>query len=181
MQLLDIMNEVSARLDRAPVSRNLSSRREPLGEMQAFLQLDPLLADLHKRYLDAKSTRLQTQKEYGSGDGMTDMAAMMEDSAWCAMQTRYMELRGNRHLMAKAHNLMDESRREEEEQDRVEKQKEALKMLDQLQTLTRMHELQEMRERQSPDWLAYLVFLAIQKQPLFRDHHATYRFNRLAA
>ena len=181
-QLLEIMNEVSARLDRAPASIRSTARCEPLDEMQAFLQFDPLLADLHKRYLDAKSTRIQACKDYGAGDGMTEMTAMMEDSAWCAMLTRYMELRTNRNLMKQARELMETSRREEEELTRLKKQREALSMLDQLQMLARMREMQVSREKQSLEWVLFLVFMiGGQNKDLFRNHHATYRFNLLAA
>jgi hypothetical protein len=150
--------------------------------MQAFLQLDPLLADLHKRYLDAKATRIQAHKEYGAGDGMGEMTAMMEDSAWCAMQTRYMELRTNRNLMKQARELMEASRREEEEHARSEKQREALSMLDQLQMLVSMRQTQAAREKHSVEWMLFLVFMiGGQNKTLFRNHHATYRFNLLAA
>ena len=37
---------------------------------------------------------------------MTEIAIDMEDSAWCAMQTRDIELRAKRHLMARAQDMM---------------------------------------------------------------------------
>ena len=37
---------------------------------------------------------------------MAEIAIDMEDSAWCAMQTRYIELRAKRHLMARAQDMM---------------------------------------------------------------------------
>lgn len=182
MQLLDIMNEVSARLDQqvasAPVRTSVSRNYKPMDEIQAFMHLDPLLADLNKQYLDAKSSRLQAEREYGRGDGMTDMAAMMEDSAWCAMQTRYMELRANRGLMSQARDLMDKDRLEEEERTRKEKEKAALNYMHQMQMFARMREAS--RNDAAGWWIIAMIYFS-QPAPLFREHHASYRFNRLAA
>ena len=179
-QLLDIMNEVSARLDHAPAFARPSLKRDTIDEMQAFLLLDPLLADLNKQYQDARGSRLQAEKDFGRSDGMTDMTVMMEDSAWCAMQTRYMELRDDRKLMAKANAMVDESRRDEEEKARAQKEREALKIFEQMQMFARMREANQNQASQAGWWLVILWYLS--KQPvLFRDHHATYRFNRLAA
>ena len=173
-QLLDIMNVVSSRLDRAPA---MMRPAEIMGEMQAFMLLDPLLADLHKQYMDAKGTRLQAEKEYGRGDGMTDMAIMMEDSAWCAMQTRYMELRGNRRLMARAQQLIEESRQAEEAKRKKEKEREALKAFEMMQLFLRMREAQKF----SAGWW-FIAILYLHTVPdFFRNHHASYSFNRLAA
>ena len=182
-QLLDIMNEVSARLDHGPSFTPTRSVRI-LDEMQAFMLLDPLLADLNKQYVDAKGARLQAEKEYGRGDGMTDMAMMLEDSAWCAMQTRYMEVRANRRLMSQAHNLMDESRREEEERVAEEKTRNALKLIDQMQMMLRIREMseaQEKRARSRADWWLFLMLMVNDKNGLFRYSHPTYNFNMLAA
>ena len=50
--------------------------------------------------------RLKAQKQYGSDDGMTELAVLNEDSAWCTMQTRYLELRNNRDSMARAKSVL---------------------------------------------------------------------------
>jgi hypothetical protein len=182
IQLLDIMNEVSARLDHAPAFAKPTANHAVLDEMQAFMLIDPLLADLNKQYLDAKASRIQAHKEFGAKDGMSDMTAILEDSAWCAMQTRYMELRGNRRLMAKAHGLMDDSRREEEERAREQKTRDALKILDHMQTMIRMKEIQEMREKSDGGWwLLLMLSLSNPGQRLFRDYYPSYGFNRVAA
>ncbi len=174
-QLLDIMNEVSARLDRGPVQ---TTPARILDEMQAFMQLDPLLADLHKQYMDAKGTRIQAEKEFGRGDGMTDMAMMMEDSAWCAMQTRYMEVRNDRRLMAQAQELIEESRLEDEYRRKKEKEREALRIFEMLQLYARMRETQKSF---SAGWLVVAILYLAEQPNFFRNHHASYSFNRLAA
>lgn len=179
---MDILNEVSARLVRAPASIRPDSPRV-LDELQAFILIDPLLAGLQKEYLDARATRAQAQREYGAGDGMTDMAMMMEDSAWCAMQTRLMEVRADRAKRAEANGLIEDSRREEEERETKAKKEEALRVIDHLLMTMRMREIQEERNKNYGGWfLFFMLMMNGQGQiDLFRNHHASYRFNQLAA
>ncbi len=176
--LHEIMNDVSAHLDRATPSF-MPAKHQVLGELEAFLMLDPLLADLHKQFLDAKHNRQQAAKEYGKGDGMTDMAAILEDSAWCAMQTRYMEIRSNRRQMANAQKLINDSIAEEKRLEKIEREKEALKAFEQMQMFARM---KAPKENNNADlWLLMLFLFTPNKQEFFRDPYASYRFNRLAA
>lgn len=173
--LHQVLNEVSLQLDRGvPVS----APPKALDELQAFVLLDPLLAGLHKQYQDARQHRLQSVKEYGKGDGMTDMASILEDSAWCAMQTRYMEVRANRSLMAKAQKIMEETRLDEERAKKEEKEREARQALEQMQLFAHMHERKE--ESEVGLWLALLMMYGHQ-QNFFRNYHPSYSFNRLAA
>lgn len=86
----------------------------PLDEFGAFVRLDPLLASLHKQYLDAKGDRARAAAEYGAQGGMTDLAMLAEDSAWCAMQTRYLELRASQDAMKRAGNLMAQAKAQAE-------------------------------------------------------------------
>lgn len=177
--LLDIMNEVSARLDRAPLKQPVVAyHQEGLDELQAMMALDPLLADLHKQYLDAKSSRLQARKEYGANDGMTELAAMMEDSAWCSMQTRYMEVRADRKLREQANSMVEESRLEAEEHARKKRERETWDYVQAIQTMVRMREEDR---RSAAGWWIILMMYFTQAVPLFRDHHPSHRFNRLAA
>lgn len=176
-QLLAVMNEVSARLDHAPASLRPIPRTEAITEMQAFMQLDPLLSGLNKEYLDAKGARLQAEKEFGRGDGMAGLAVLMEDSAWCAVQTRYMELRADRRMMAQAQSLMEESRLEEEERTRKEKDRAALKTFEQMQMFLRMREA---RKDTAAGWWLFLMLFMTEPVP-FRAHHASHRFNLMAA
>lgn len=175
--LLDIMNEVSARLDRV-TAQPLAARHEPLGELQAFMLLDPLLAGLHKEYLDAKASRMQAQREFGASDGMTDMAVILEDSAWCAMQTRYMELRADPFLHKQANVLVADSYLEKEEQARKRKEEETWRYVQAVQTMVRMRD--EDRRVAAGWWIIAMMYFS-QAVPMFRNHHASHRFNLQAA
>jgi len=175
--LQDIMNDVSRRLDTAPSLR--PQNREVLSEMQAFILLDPLLADLNKEYLDAKRNRLNAAKDFGGDDGMTELAGILEDSAWCAMQTRYMEVRADRFIMVEAQRLMEESRLQEARLAKKDKERQALYRLEQMQLFARMREL---RQQQNIADLWMLIFMMGSTEPhMFRNHNASYPFNRLAA
>lgn len=176
--LHDVMNDVSARLERrGPTPRRLP-RGEIISELQAFAACDSLLFELHKQYLDAKTTRLQSEKDFGSDDGMTDMAMVEEDSAWCAMQTRYMELREDRALMVKVQSLITESIREEQRLAREAREEDAQRFFYQMDILMSIQEAQKKKEEE--EWLFTLLLFAWRGwnfMPVFATPH----FNRLAA
>ena len=89
-----------------------------LGELEAFIILDDLLNSLHKQYLDAKAQRKELVALGGQDDAMASVAFDMEDSAWCAMQTRYVELRAERKMMARAQDMMRRHERQIEARNR---------------------------------------------------------------
>lgn len=175
--LHDVMNDVSARLERRGCTPRRLPRGEVISELQAFAALDPLLFDLRKQYFDAKSTRTQSEKDFGIDDCMTDMAMIEEDSAWCAMQTRYMELRSDRALMMKAQALIMESICEQERLARAEREEEARKISQQMDLLLRMRDAQNKKDEE--DWLLALLLLWSGRN--FMPVFAAPQFNRLAA
>lgn len=177
--LLDIMNDVSRILDTQPAAP-LCVPRGVMAEIDAFIALDPLLASLNKQYLDAKAHRICAEKEFGASDGMTDMAVILEDSAWCAMQTRYMEVRRDRAMMASVQKLMEESRLAEEAGAKAEKEKHALKMFEQMQIYLYMREAKKSNEAIYL-WLAVMFLCSGRNQTAFPLHYAAHHFNRLAA
>ena len=175
--LQDIMNDVAHRLEQTAMETR-PLKFEKIDEMQAFLYLDPLLSSLNKQYLDAKHNRIAAAKDFGADDGMTEMATLLEDSAWCAMQTRYMELRNDRELRAQANAMIEESVREEKRLRQKDKDKEALRAYEHMQMAERMR-----KPRGNNDeglWLLVLM-LSVNGGEWFRPYHATHNFNRLAA
>lgn len=116
--LHEIMNDIVGRLEtlqpttpqyNAHLTQKPKARAEPLSELQAFLHIDSLLAHLQKDYLDAKAQRKELQSLNGKDDPMVEIALDMEDSAWCAMQARYIEIRQVNEMMVKAQRLMREA------------------------------------------------------------------------
>lgn len=173
--LQEVMNAVSRQLDAAAVA---APSLAGMSELDAFIALDPLLSDLHKQYIDARHTRLQAQKEYGPDDPMTEMAIDMEDSAWCAVQTRHMEIRSQRAKMAEAQKIMEEARVEEAAQAKKQKEKDALERYRQMEFFARMNDKNKFNG--ADIWLA-LVFLFNRDWFPFRYEQPTYSFNRCAA
>lgn len=111
ISLQQAMNRVSSGLEQAGLASPETA--QPLREeIDVFAQYDPLLADLQKQYLDARAVRKRQLESFGAEDPMAEIAADMEDSAWCAMQTRYIELRDERLLMARVQKEMRAERRE---------------------------------------------------------------------
>jgi hypothetical protein len=167
--LQSIMNDVSAHIvEVAP---------PVLTELQAFLLIDPLLVRLHKEYLDAKDTRCKSEKDFGKDDPMTDMALLIEDSAWCAMQTRYMEVRADRNLMAKAQSLMEEERAKEKIRKDREKAAEAVRLYNVMEMLMKIRK----KEAAIINWVWAIIFLLDNKAFSFRTYQPSHQFNMLAA
>lgn len=164
------------------VSRNLDDvtfvhLNHKMDELDAFALGDDLLASLQKQYKDAKALRIKSQKEYGANNPMTDMAIYNEDSAWCAMQTRYMELRDNHVAMVKAQNVIAEE---------IRVQKVAAEKKDQQKALDYFHTLQKIQTMKEDSKMDYalliwaLLIMASVRAEFFRIQNS-YKFNALAA
>lgn len=173
--LNDIMNDVSRRLDIIPDAPH-PKPQNAVNEMEAFRFIDDLLAKLHKEYVDAKEHRIKAQKEFGASDGMTDLSMILEDSAWCAMQTRYMELRGDAGLMKRAREIMEETRRAEEQAHRRKKEAEEMDQWKIVQMIARMKDKQKQDE--AILWFIILVHAGMNNN-VFRLA-PTHKFNALA-
>lgn len=136
------MNNVVKSLDEFDLRPQGELNREPLSELEAFARLDPLLAHLNKQYLNAKAEHAELRRLNGADDPMAEIAADMEDSSWCAMQTRYLELRRDGEKMREAQRLMREEAEQVEEEKELEKEKK--KALD----YNRLLELYQIKENQ---------------------------------
>jgi hypothetical protein len=168
--LQSILNDVSACIGKAaPVC-------PPVTELEAFTRFDPLLARLHKEYLDAKAIRCKSEKDFGRCDPMTDMAVMVEDSAWCAMQTRYMEVRADRRLMAKVQELM------EDERHKAAQKREREQLEDALRYYRHFEMIERMRKNNASLLEVWWAMLALRSMNAdFRLYQPMHHFNRLAA
>ncbi len=169
------MNDVSRILEAGqftpPVTNTLS-------ELEAFVRLDPLLADLDKQYRDAQDMYLQAKREFGADDPMTEIALLNEDSAWCAVQTRYMELRADREKMRSAQRMMEESRIEEERLAKKQREKEILEDYERMKFFS---DVMAQRHKSSGDDFLFLIyFFILQKQGPYYPAYAR-TFNQLAA
>lgn len=168
------MEDVSKNLD---TLMPLAPTSHKLDELDAFARTDDVLASLQKQYLDAKALRLKSQKEYGADDGMTGMAIDLEDSEWCAMQTRYMELRDNRITLARAQSVMEEEARV---QKIAAEKREQEKALNYFYAMERIKDIKENAKTDYALLIWALLMLDSIKTEFFRIQNS-YKFNACAA
>ena len=172
---MDVMNAVSQTLDACLQAPRPSTCA--LSELDALALHDPLLASLRKSYLDAKALRVQSQQQYGVDDGMTEIAMDSEDSAWCAMQTRYLEVRGDRDAMAAAQRAMEEAAQKEKHRAAVEEERNVVSYFKSLQMM------KQVREQGAADYAMLILALWMLRntyQDLFRPNRS-YVFNQAVA
>lgn len=177
ISLQQAMNRVSMGLDRAgpaPMAAPLNPQPDLREELDLFADMDPLLSDLQKQYLDAKAVRRKQVQAFGANDPMAEIAADMEDSAWCAMQTRYIELRGERLLMARVQKEMRVERRQREYLLKREKERKALLFFQQMQLLRRIKDKGREKKKSVENFL--LAFVLLGLGPMNRPS-STYGFS----
>ncbi len=161
--LQSILNDVSKRLDafqeeEAPVTQDLMS------ELDVFARLDPLLGDLQKQYRNAQLTRRQQEKQFGHDSAMADVALEAQDSAWCAMQTRYMEVRKDRSLMHKVQSILHRQKQEQLQQQEEKLQTERTHKAEQLRLYHQLRQNTDIRRDQKGGgdillaWLWLFIF-----------------------
>ena len=138
--LHQIMNDMVRRLDDICPAEQLKCAPKTLSELDAFICIDYLLADLNKQYLEAKSYRQELVALHGADDAMAEVAIDMEDSAWCAMQTRYIELRRRRDLMERAQRMMRQADEEVEAEIQRDKERELKKFIQHSKILAQIKE-----------------------------------------
>lgn len=152
------MNEMASRVDAIHPAPPEQRPAQLLSELDAFIQMDHLLASLHKDYLDAKAQRVELVALHGDTDAMAEVAMDMEDSAWCAMQTRYLELREEREIMERAQRLMRRAEEKIEEEKARDKELEAKKLAYQFKVIEKVREM-----NRAPNLLELVLILAILK------------------
>ena len=104
--LNNVMNEIARAEKIIPSPNYINETTQELSELEAFAILDETLNDLQKQYLSAKAQRKSLIVASNTDDPMVPIAIDMEDSLWCAMQARYIELRQKRCLMQRVQKMM---------------------------------------------------------------------------
>lgn len=153
LSLTDVINDLAAGRMQA-----LTAPPEPArapGELAVFIDLDPVLATLNQQYLYARRNHATARKQHGSDSPMADIAADMEDSAWCAMQTRLMELRAQGDMMRRVQKIMWEAERAAQKDIQDEKDRRALTFFYRLETA----QLIKKKNKSSViyEWLAMII------------------------
>ena len=87
--------------------------RDPVTEEEAYIAHDPLLARLHKDYLDACAQTDKLAKDLGVDDPMTSVSADMAESALSAFETRLIELKSDKTLRRRVGKMVSPEAQEE--------------------------------------------------------------------
>ncbi len=179
--LNSIMNEM-ARTQSAMAKvkpRQAHHGMKALTELEAFRLLDNTLENLHKQYIDAKAQTKELVSLNGTDDAMASVAIDMEDSAWCAMQTRYLELREKRHLMAQAQDMMRRRERQLNDlKERVEQSHKQRQARDFMNYLKLMEMIK--KKNKTPQIFEWLMLFLIFRDKFFGQHAQQNSYNKLA-
>ncbi len=98
------INEILAKIDQRLDEVRLSDYSEPLqsldplSEVGLYISSDRLLADLYRQYLEAQRHYITSIQTHGTNAPMTEIASDMSDSAYCAVETRLIELREEKEI-----------------------------------------------------------------------------------
>lgn len=170
--LHDVMNDLARGVGVEPDA--------PEDDLESFAAIDPLYAQLHREYLQAKSQHDKLVRDNGADDPMADIAADMADSAMCARDTRFIELR---RMEASVQAAARESRARRDDavaMRAAEKRQYALDVFYRGQIIQRMKDRR--RERDSDMtllWMMLFIFLGIGPFKPIRPMAST-AFNRYA-
>jgi len=179
ISLQDMMNRM-ARGDLSPsfVSSHLkASPPKILNEIEGFSCFDSLLKTLSKQYEDARGQRKALIKSNGLEDAMTQMAIDNEDSYWCAMQTRYLELREDSILMRRVQKMIYDSQcaTEQYAQDLIARKKE--QKANYIATRLRLYMifLKQLKQQNKPSYIfemfAAFLFLNLSLTGISKPKH----------
>ena len=109
----DIMNDMTSRISGGEdlfvhegrrYDKELVLGDQPIDITKIFIRLDPVFASLYKQYTDANSMYETLVKTNGKDDPMAKIALDQRDSAESALETRTIELKGDRDIMLRAVN-----------------------------------------------------------------------------
>jgi len=108
-----LMNEMASRP--VPIKAH-DHQKAPASEEMAYVALDPVYADLHKQYRDAKARHRKLIQIYKSQDPLLEVAADMLESLESACETRLIELRRDLIMRAAVRRLLREQQLRIEEE-----------------------------------------------------------------
>lgn len=160
--LNQIMNDMASGALDLPVSYMTNHNDyapQTLSELDAFIELDETLAALNKEYLDEKSHHASLLKAFGADDAMVEIAEDMVDSAWCAMQTRYLEVRAKQQMMERAQCLVRAVEKEQTELKQKKQYDRIIKQGERFMILARMMENRRERNKTNYADLLAVVFI----------------------
>jgi len=151
--LSDVLNDLAG--GRAAALAQEMGALSPVSEEALFIEQDAVLASLNREYLYARAHHDAARREHGADSPMADIAADALDSAWCAMQTRLMELRRDGAMMRLVQKKLYEAEREAQQ---IKKEADDKKALDLFHRLEAARIIKEKNKTSHIyEWLALII------------------------
>lgn len=117
--LQDIMNDMARRLDVIRTDDDSYGINDgSVSEMGAYAAVDPVMADLYRQYLNARKRHKTLTNQNGDDDALAAVAGEQAESLDSALQTRLIELRGDKKLSARVETIMTRSLHKTEENEK---------------------------------------------------------------
>ena len=138
LSINDILSKIDQRLDdlRMTDMSAPSVSLDPLSEVGLYITNDPLLADLYRQYLESQKHYIASIQTHGKDAPMTEIASDMSESAFCAMETRLIELREEKELREKVMRVQETQRQRYVEEMKSRQAEYARRGIQQPQALT---------------------------------------------
>ena len=114
LSINDILHKIDARLDDLRLTDDTAPvvSLDPLSEVGLYITNDRLLADLYRQYLEAQRNYISSIQDHGKNSPMTEIASDMSESAFCAMETRLIELREEEGMAERVMRVQEKQRAE---------------------------------------------------------------------
>jgi hypothetical protein len=100
VDLQKFIKNLSLDIEAYEEEQKFSRISNPTKELEAYISLDDVIAELYRHYIDAKHRVNGLLNTKGKNDPLTLVAIDALESAECTLQTRLIELRRDRQLRA---------------------------------------------------------------------------------
>lgn len=152
------LHQVMNGMVRKPISIPEWTQAYPETEIDVYLSVDPLLADLFKAMETAKKQYNNLKKKNGLYEPMTEVARDMADSTQSAFDTRLLELRADRELRKNVRRLLLKARLEAERERREQSALYKARML-LFFSNKRAETLRERENQRNKDFILFVFWL----------------------
>ncbi len=188
----DILNKIDARLDDLRLTDDTAPvvSLDPLSEIGLYITNDRLLADLYRQYLESQKHYITSIQTHGKDAPMTEIASDMSESAFCAMETRLIELREEESLAQRVMKLQEQQRETYIEDMKARQSEYAKRGIQQPMTINtantsnsnNIYNAEPSQQTNLGFWAIFALSFLQQEQEMYHDYKpATMEFTRAVA
>jgi|MDSW01.1.fsa_nt_gb hypothetical protein len=177
----DILGQIEKRLKTLEVFDTSAPTvsLDPLSEVGLYISRDKLLADLYRQYLEAQRNYIISVKRHGAQDAMTEIAQYTADSAYCAMETRLIELRGNPEMQVQIERVQKKQRAAYESDMKKRQEEYARRGITQPDGISQQTRHKETNKSSNMLWFMFMI--SMMEQEMERSRATRMHFARAAA